>query len=44
MGLSFPRLKLASGFDWLRGHFFDLLLAAVAIAAAVLFVGSLLVD
>ncbi len=41
---SFLMLKLASGLDWLRGHFFDWLLAAVAIAAAVTFVASLLVD
>ena len=44
MGLSFPRLKLASGFDWLRGHFLDWLLIVLALAAAVTFVASLLVD
>ncbi len=43
MAKSFSCCKVASGLDWLRGHFFDWLLAGVAIAAAVLFVASLLV-
>ena len=40
---SFSWRKVAPGPDWLRGHYFDGLLAGMAIAAAVLFVASLLV-